>query len=94
MSVQQKKRFYNLGKIIGIALFAFIMFTNIKIALMDDAEIASGDISVFGIELNLFEATYAEWSQAPGYRTFSIDLIVDPCLCPNVDRDCICDYGF
>ncbi len=26
---------------------------------MDDNEIASGDISILGIELNLFEATYA-----------------------------------
>jgi len=59
MSVQTKKGFKNLGEIIGIALFAFLMFTNIKIALMDDAEIASGDISVLGIELTLFEATYA-----------------------------------
>jgi len=59
MSLQTKKRFKNLGKIIGVVLFAFLMFTNIKIALMDDAELASGDISVLGIELNLFEGTYA-----------------------------------
>ena len=60
MSVQTKKRFKNIGKTIGIALFALLMFTNIKVALMDDAELASGDISVFGIELNLFVPSYAE----------------------------------
>jgi len=64
MSQQTKKRFKNLGKIIGIALFAFLMFTNIKVALMDDAELTSGNISVFGIELNLFEGTYADYASA------------------------------
>ena len=60
MSVQTKKRFKNLGKIVGIILFVALMFTNIKVALMDDAELASGAISVLGIELNLFVPTYAE----------------------------------
>jgi hypothetical protein len=60
MSIQTKKRFKNLGKIIGVTLFAILMFTNIKIALMDDKEIASGDISVLGIEMHLFEATFGE----------------------------------
>ncbi len=64
MSVQTKKRFKNLGKTIGVFLFVALMFTNIKIALMDDAEIANGDISVFGIELNLFEGTYAGYASA------------------------------
>ncbi len=59
MSLKTKKRFKNLGKAIGIALFALLMFTNIKVALMDDAELASGDISVLGIEIQLFEGTYA-----------------------------------
>ncbi len=59
MSVQTKKRFKNLGKIIGVVLFVALMFTNIKVALMDDAEIASGDISVAGIEVTLFEAAFA-----------------------------------
>lgn len=62
MSVQTKKRFKNLGKIIGIVLFALLMFTNIKVALMDDAELASGDITVLGVEMTLFEATYAHES--------------------------------
>jgi hypothetical protein len=45
------------------------MFTNINIALMDDAELASGDISVFGIELNLFVPTYAEDTTTGGGGT-------------------------
>ncbi len=38
------------------------MFTNIKIATMDSSELAKGDISLFGIEITLFDATdaYAE----------------------------------
>ena len=59
MSVQTKKRFKNLSKIVGIGLFALLMLTNIKLALLDDNELASGDISILGIEVNLFEATYA-----------------------------------
>lgn len=59
MSVETKKRFKNLGKIVGIGLFTILMLTNIKLALLDENEIASGDISVLGIEVNLFEATYA-----------------------------------
>ena len=60
MSVQTKKRFKTLGKIVGIGLFTLLMLTNIKFTLLDDNEIASDDISLFGIEVNLFDATYGE----------------------------------
>jgi hypothetical protein len=59
MSIKTKRRFKNVGKIIGAILFALILFANIKIALLDDAEIACGDISLVGVELELFEPTYA-----------------------------------
>ncbi len=59
MSIHAKKRIKSFGKTVGGILFAIILFTNIKVALMDDVEIVSGDISVLGIGLNLFEATYA-----------------------------------
>jgi len=59
MSVQTKKRFKNLGKIVGIGLFTLLMLTNLKFGLLDDNEIASGDISLLGIEMQLFEPTYA-----------------------------------
>ncbi|PIQ08104.1 MAG: hypothetical protein COW71_13515 [Ignavibacteriales bacterium CG18_big_fil_WC_8_21_14_2_50_31_20] len=91
MSVQTKKGFKNLGRIVGIGLFTLLMLTNIKLALLDDNEIASGDISVLGIEVNLFEATYACYQQQPGARLFGVDLLVDPCYCPNWDLDCACD---
>ncbi len=64
MSLKTKKRFKNLGKTIGIGLFTLLMLTNIKFALMDDSEIASGDISVLGIEIQLFDVTYGE---IPGF---------------------------
>jgi len=59
MSLKTKKRFKNIGKVVAGALFALLLFTNIKVALMDDAEITNGDISLLGVELTLFEATYA-----------------------------------
>jgi len=59
MSVQTKKRFKNLGKIVGIGLFTLLMLTNIKLALLDDNEITSGGISLLGVEMQLFEPTYA-----------------------------------
>jgi hypothetical protein len=60
MSLKTKKRFKNIGKVVAGALFALLLFTNIKVALMDDAEILSGDISLLGVELTLFEATFAK----------------------------------
>ncbi len=63
MSLQFKKRFKNLSKALGIALFALLMFTNIKVALLDETEIASGDISILGVELTLYESTDAYWSE-------------------------------
>ena len=60
MSVKTKKRVKNIGKIIGIALFALLMFTNIKIATMDSSELASGDIYLFGIEVTLLNDIIAK----------------------------------
>ena len=59
MSIQTKKRFKNVSKAIAIALFALLMFTNIKIATIDSSELAKGDISIFGIQVTLFDATDA-----------------------------------
>lgn len=60
MSVKTKKRFKNLGKICGALLFTLLMFTNIKVAMMDDAEIQKTEFSLFGIEIKLVEPIYAE----------------------------------
>ncbi len=59
MSIKVKKRFKSLSKIVGIGLFMLLMLTNIKLALLDDNELASGDVSLFGIEMQLFDATFA-----------------------------------
>jgi len=59
MSVKTKKGFKNVSKAIAIALFALLMFTNIKIATMDSSDLAKGDISLFGIKVTLFDATDA-----------------------------------
>lgn len=62
MSIQTKIRFKNIGKIVGGILFALILFTNIKVALLDNAEFSNSDISILGIELNIFDATFANES--------------------------------
>jgi hypothetical protein len=100
MSLKTKKRFKNIGRVVAGALFALLMFTNIKVALMDDAEILSGDISLLGVELGLFEATYAcndcldgpccEFGRYPWWNPVS-----NSCVCPvNLsEADCDCCGG-
>lgn len=78
MSLKTKKSFKNIGKIVGGVLFALLLFTNIKLALLEGNELASGDISVLGIELTVFEATYANESGAS---------CSDLCMF-NADRNC------
>ena len=73
MSVKTKRRVKNIGKFISIALFALLMFTNIKIATMDSSELASGDISLFGIEITLFDATDAYVDYSCTVRTICND---------------------
>jgi hypothetical protein len=59
MSLKTKKRVGKFAKTAGIILFAILLFTNIKIALNNDAEMNSGDVSMLGVEMKLFEPTYA-----------------------------------
>ncbi len=57
MSAQTKTRAQKVGKFLGIALFAFLMFFNIKFAVSDDT---SGDIDLFGLKVNSsFSETFA-----------------------------------
>lgn len=57
MSAQTKTRAQKAGKFLGIALFAFLMFFNIKFAVSDDT---SGDIDLFGLKVSVFtNSTYA-----------------------------------
>ncbi|MFN3872183.1 MAG: hypothetical protein ACK4R9_04220 [Ignavibacterium sp.] len=51
MSAQTKTRAQKAGKFLGIALFAFLMFFNIKFAVSDDT---SGDIDLFGLKVSVF----------------------------------------
>jgi len=57
MSAQTKTRAQKIGKFLGIALFAFLMFFNIKFAVSDNA---NGDIDLFGLKISVFtNSTYA-----------------------------------
>ena len=60
MSVQTKKRINNLGKIIGGIFFALLLFTNIKLSILEQNGVSDGDISILGVEINLFEAAFGE----------------------------------
>jgi len=60
MSIKTKKKFKNVGKTVATALFALLMFTNIKFSLMSDTDIAKDGLTVFGIKINLLDDTYAK----------------------------------
>lgn len=57
MSAQTKTRAQKAGKFLGIALFAFLMFFNIKFAMGDNS---NGDVDLFGLKVSVFtNSTYA-----------------------------------
>ncbi len=66
MSAQTKTRAQKIGKLLGIALFAFLMFFNIKFAVSDNA---NGDIDLFGLKVSVFtNSTYAtQFDCIPAY---------------------------
>lgn len=65
MSLKTKRRFKNLGKITAAAVFALLFFLNIQIILNDD--LGSGDLSLFGVEINLFDEVYATAGGTTGH---------------------------
>ncbi|MBK8945425.1 MAG: hypothetical protein IPM32_09170 [Ignavibacteriae bacterium] len=80
MSLQIKKRFKHVGRIMGILLFVTFMFTNIKVALLSDEEIMKGDLNLLGYNIELF---------SPAAAATSTELCRDICTpAPNE----ICTY--
>lgn len=65
MSTPTKTRAQKAGKFLAIALFAFLMFFNIKFAVSDDSD---GDINLSGLTLSIStNSSYAyEWEDPPG----------------------------
>ncbi|AFH48399.1 Hypothetical protein IALB_0687 [Ignavibacterium album JCM 16511] len=62
MSAQTKTKVQKAAKFLGIALFAFFMFFNIKFAVSDNS---SGDIDLFGLKVSVFtNSTYASGNDA------------------------------
>jgi len=49
----------NISKIISITLFTLLLFTNIKVALLDDNDIINGNIDFLVFKIQLFENCYA-----------------------------------
>ncbi|MFZ2863262.1 MAG: hypothetical protein WA440_00815 [Ignavibacteriaceae bacterium] len=84
MSAQAKTRAQKAGKFLGIALFAFLMFFNIKFAVSDDT---SGDIDLFGLKVSVFtNSTYAS-SSSYCYKWYPPPVY---CYWPPV-HNCLCD---
>ncbi len=54
---------------------------------MDGAELASGDISLFGIEITLFDATDATTN---GWEKGRIGYVGRPAACPHKDAEADC----
>ncbi len=69
MSAQTKTHAQKVGKFLGVALFAFLMFFNIKFAVGDTA---NGDIDLFGLKVNSsFSETFASGGdRCPGSAVF------------------------
>ncbi len=89
MSAQTKTRAQKAAKLLGIALFAFLMFFNIKFALGDNS---NGDIDLFGLKVSVFtNSTYASGGSCIDiclidYRYTCTYMIGDPFgfFCPGI----------
>ncbi|AFH48397.1 Hypothetical protein IALB_0685 [Ignavibacterium album JCM 16511] len=85
MSAQTKTKVQKTAKILGIALFAFFMFFNIKFAVRDNS---SGDIDLFGLKVSVFtNSTYATSSDTYCYKWYPPPTY---CYWPPV-QNCMCD---
>ncbi|AFH48390.1 Hypothetical protein IALB_0678 [Ignavibacterium album JCM 16511] len=72
MSAQTKTKVQKVAKFFGIALFAFLMFFNIKFALGDNS---NGDIDLFGLKVSVFtNSTYATGSSSYCYIIIMLKL--------------------
>lgn len=69
MSIQIKNNLKRSSRLVGILLFAFLFFFNIKIMLSDDSS-GIADLSLFGIKVSLFETAFAEQGDT-GYKELS-----------------------
>ncbi|NLT50757.1 MAG: hypothetical protein GXX85_07585 [Ignavibacteria bacterium] len=70
MSVKTKEKMKGILKLMTFSLFAISMFLNIEIALQNESEISSGELSFSGIEVSLFESTHAEDKGLPCYYSY------------------------
>lgn len=74
MSAQTKILAQKAAKLLGIALFAFLMFFNIKFAVSDNS---SGDIDLFGLKLSIFSNTSYAYGSDSGT------------CCPEIGSSCV-----
>ena len=51
MSVKTKKGFKKISKVIAVALFALLMFANIKVSTMSATDISQAGFKIFGFEI-------------------------------------------
>jgi len=48
-----------ISKLLGAIFFTLILFSNIQVATLSSTEIACADISIFGLDIELFQETKA-----------------------------------
>ncbi len=86
MSLRTKKGFKKISKVIAGVLFALLMFTNIKIGLMDDAELASSEFTILGFNVSFFVPSYAK------QYTGGFDWSAHTSSCDDTDMGRLCDF--
>ncbi|MFZ2323371.1 MAG: hypothetical protein WAV89_06725 [Ignavibacteriaceae bacterium] len=59
MSIQAKSNLKKSSRVLGIVMFAFLFFFNIKF-FISDGKTGDEDISILGVKISLFETAYAE----------------------------------
>ncbi|MFZ2323369.1 MAG: hypothetical protein WAV89_06715 [Ignavibacteriaceae bacterium] len=59
MSIQAKSNLKKSSRVLGIVMFAFLFFFNIKF-FISDGKTGNEDISILGVKISLFENAYAE----------------------------------
>ncbi|MFZ2323370.1 MAG: hypothetical protein WAV89_06720 [Ignavibacteriaceae bacterium] len=59
MSIQAKSNLKKSSRVLGIVMFAFLFFFNIKF-FISDGKTGNEDLSILGVKISLFENAYAE----------------------------------
>ena len=82
MSVQAKSNLMKSSRALGIVMFAFLFFFNIKF-FISDGKTGDEDISILGVKISLFENAYAETAQGACVRQNYCTCVVGNFVAPE-----------